>query len=134
MYSSFLKETDSAAIRYFVSDMDTAVAFYHNLLGFEIIMHPNPFFAMLFRKPLRLILSRPGGSAGGGQAMLDGAIPEPGGWNRISLEVNDIENAVAELKKQKARFRNEIVSGVGGKQILLIDPSGNMIELFQGIY
>ncbi len=131
MLNPFLNETTTASVRYFVNDMDAAVAFYHDILGFEVIMHPNPFFAMLSRKPLRLILSHPGGGAGGGQAMSDGAVPKPGGWNRISLGGDDIENAVEELKKQNAHFRNEIVIGIGGKQILLLDPSGNLVELFQ---
>lgn len=131
MASNYLEQTDRATVRYFVNDMEAAVTFYTETLGFDVIMHPNPYFAWLERKPLRLILSRPGGGPGGGQAMPDGTVPKPGGWNRISLEVNDIEAAVKALKEKNAKFRNEIVTGVGGKQILLEDSSGNLVELFQ---
>jgi predicted enzyme related to lactoylglutathione lyase len=94
-------------------------------------MHPAPAFAMLSHGDLRLVLSAPGGGPGGGQAMPDGTVPEPGGWNRFSLEVADIEATVERLRKAGARFRNEIVTGVGGKQILVEDPSGNPVELFE---
>jgi catechol 2,3-dioxygenase-like lactoylglutathione lyase family enzyme len=111
--------------------MDESVAFYTGMLDFDVVLHPNPYFAWLSREPLRLLLSRPGGGPGGGQAMNDGALPEPGGWNRISLETSDIEAAVKDLQQKKVKFRNEIVNGVGGRQVLLEDPSGNLIELFQ---
>jgi predicted enzyme related to lactoylglutathione lyase len=94
-------------------------------------MHPAPSFAMLSRGDLRLVLSAPGGGPGGGQAMPDGTLPAPGGWNRFSLEVTDLEDLVRALRGHGAHFRNDIVSGVGGKQILLEDPSGNPIELFE---
>ena len=94
-------------------------------------MHPAPTFAMLARGDLRLVLSAAGGGPGGGQAMPDGRLPEPGGWNRFSIEVPDLAATVAELRRAGARFRNEIVTGVGGKQILLEDPSGNPVELFE---
>ena len=118
-------------VRYFVSDLDAAIAFYCRQLGFHEDMHPSPNFAMLSRGDLRLVLSRPGGGPGGGQAMPDGRLPEPGGWNRFAIEVSDLAAMVASLRKAGARFRNDIVTGVGGKQILLEDPSGNPIELFE---
>ncbi len=119
------------SIRYIVDDVDAAIDFYCRQLGFKEEMHPAPTFAMLSRGDLRLVLSAPGGSPGGGQAMPDGTIPEPGGWNRFQLEVEDIEGMVARLREQGARFRNEIVTGVGGRQILLEDPAGNPVELFE---
>jgi predicted enzyme related to lactoylglutathione lyase len=94
-------------------------------------MHPASTFAMLSRGDLRLVLSAPSGAGGGGQAMPDGTLPEPGGWNRFQLEVPDLAAKVDELSQAGARFRNEIVTGVGGKQILLQDPSGNLVELFE---
>jgi catechol 2,3-dioxygenase-like lactoylglutathione lyase family enzyme len=121
------------SVRYIVDDVDAAIDFYCRQLGFREDMHPAPTFAMLSHGDLRLVLSAPGGGPGGGQAMPDGRVPEPGGWNRFQLEVADIEATVAELRKHGARFRNEIVTGVGGKQILVEDPSGNPIELFQPI-
>jgi len=120
-------------VRYIVNDVDEAIAFYTQRLGFELVMHPAPPFAMLSRGDLRLVLSAPNPSGGGGQSMPDGTRPEPGGWNRFAVEVSDIEATVAELRAAGARFRNDIVTGVGGKQILLEDPSGNPIELFQPI-
>jgi predicted enzyme related to lactoylglutathione lyase len=94
-------------------------------------MHPAPPFAMLSRGDLRLVLSAPNPSGGGGQPMPDGRSQEPGGWNRFAIEVDDLEALVTSLKLDGAHFRNEIVTGTGGKQILLEDPSGNPIELFQ---
>jgi catechol 2,3-dioxygenase-like lactoylglutathione lyase family enzyme len=96
-------------------------------------MHPAPSFAMLSRDDLRLVLSAPGGGPGGGQAMPDGRLPQPGGWNRFQLEVNDIEGIVARMREAGVRFRNEIITGVGGKQILVEDPAGNPIELFEPV-
>jgi catechol 2,3-dioxygenase-like lactoylglutathione lyase family enzyme len=121
----------SVSVRYIVNDVDEAIAFYCRLLGFTEVMHPAPAFAMLSRGDLRLVLSAPGGGPGGGQAMPDGTVPAPGGWNRFSLEVTDLESLVSALRAQGARFRNEIVAGVGGKQILVEDPSGNPVELFE---
>src|SRR5262249_50093165 len=95
------------------------------------VMHPAPTFAMLARGDLRLVLTAPGGGPGGGQAMPDGTLPAPGGWNRFQLEIADLEATVAALRASGARFRNDIVAGVGGKQILVEDPSGNPIELFE---
>jgi catechol 2,3-dioxygenase-like lactoylglutathione lyase family enzyme len=118
-------------VRYIVQDVDAAIAFYGDLLGFGVEMHRAPGFAMLSRGDLRLLLNTPRGGGGAGVPMPDGREPEPGGWNRIQIEVDDIERDVEGLRSSGARFRNEIVSGVAGKQILLDDPSGNPIELFQ---
>jgi catechol 2,3-dioxygenase-like lactoylglutathione lyase family enzyme len=121
----------TVTVRYIVDDVDEAIAFYCDQLGFHEDMRPAPSFAMLSRGDLRLLLSQPSGAGGGGQAMPDGARPEPGGWNRFALEVTDLAATVETLRAEGARFRNEIVTGVGGKQILLEDPSGNPIELFE---
>jgi len=121
----------TVSVRYIVDDVDAAIGFYCGQLGFEEVMHPAPAFAMLKRGDLRLALSAPGGGAGGGQAMPDGAIPAPGGWNRFMLEVDDLPAMVERLRAAGARFRNEMVVGVGGNQILLEDPAGNPVELFQ---
>ncbi len=118
----------TVSVRYIVNDVDEAISFYCEQLGFVEVMHPAPTFAMLSREDLRLVLSATGGGPGGGQAMPDGTVPKPGGWNRFSLEVADIAATVHTLRENGARFRNDIVTGVGGKQILLEDPSGNPIE------
>jgi catechol 2,3-dioxygenase-like lactoylglutathione lyase family enzyme len=118
-------------VRYIVKDVDAAIAFYVQKLGFVEVMHPAPAFAMLTRGDLRLVLSASNPSAGGGQPMPDGRQQEPGGWNRFAIEVDDLESMVERLRDKGAKFRNDIVTGVGGKQILLEDPSGNPIELFQ---
>jgi catechol 2,3-dioxygenase-like lactoylglutathione lyase family enzyme len=117
-------------VRYIVSDVDKAIPFYTDMLGFKLDMHPAPGFASLSRGDLQLLLNRPG-AGGAGQAMPDSQLPAPGGWNRIQIEVADLEATVEKLKRAGARFRNEIVTGNGGKQILIEDPSGNPIELFQ---
>ncbi|MGH2863065.1 MAG: VOC family protein [Solirubrobacteraceae bacterium] len=119
------------SVRYIVDDVDAAIDFYCRELGFVEVMHPAPSFAMISRGDLRLVLSAPGGGPGGGQAMPDGTAPEPGGWNRFQLEVEDLEAVVERLRGAGARFRNDIVVGVGVKQILVEDPSGNPIELFE---
>jgi catechol 2,3-dioxygenase-like lactoylglutathione lyase family enzyme len=121
----------TVSVRYIVDDVDAAIGFYRDQLGFEVEMHPAPTFAMLSRGQLRLLLSAPSGEAGGGQIMPDGSRPEPGGWNRISLEVSGLPAEVERLRAAGAPFRNEIVHGVGGDQILLEDPSGNLVELFE---
>jgi catechol 2,3-dioxygenase-like lactoylglutathione lyase family enzyme len=121
----------TVSVRYIVDDVDAAIAFYCQRLGFAEVMHPAPAFAMLSRGDLRLTLSAPGGGAGGGQAMPDGTLPRPGGWNRFAIEVDDLAATVEELRGQGVRFRNEIVTGVGGKQIIAEDPSGNPVELFE---
>lgn len=120
-------------VRYIVNDVDAAIAFYCEHLGFHLDMHPAPAFAMLSRGDLRLVLSAPNPSAGGGQAMPDGSRQQPGGWNRFAIEVAELEGMVERLKKAGAHFRNNIVTGVGGKQIIVDDPSGNPVELFQPI-
>lgn len=120
-------------VRYIVNDVDAAMAFYCTHLGFREVMHPAPTFAMLSRGDLRLVLSKPGGGPGGGQAMPDGSLPAPGGWNRFAIEVSDIEEMVKRLRQAGVHFRNDIITGVGGKQCLIDDPSGNPVELFQPI-
>jgi catechol 2,3-dioxygenase-like lactoylglutathione lyase family enzyme len=121
----------TVSVRYIVNDVDEAIGFYCGELGFEEVMHPAPTFAMLVRGDLRLVLSAPGGGPGGGAAMPDGTVPQPGGWNRFSLEVTDLDGLVGALRDAGAHFRNDIVEGVGGRQILVDDPSGNPVELFQ---
>jgi catechol 2,3-dioxygenase-like lactoylglutathione lyase family enzyme len=118
------------SVRYIVGDVDAAVKFYAELLGFQIEAQPGPGFASLTRGDLRLLLNQPG-AGGAGQAMPNGEMPAPGGWNRIQLETADLATTVARLREAGAHFRNEIVAGRGGKQILLEDPSGNPLELFQ---
>lgn len=117
-------------VRYIVNDVDAAVEFYSETLGFEVEMRPAPGFALLSKRNLRLFVNAPG-AGGAGAAMLDGTTPQPGGWNRFQLEVENLESTVKELKGRGVKFRNEIVEGKGGKQILLEDPSGNPIELFE---
>ena len=117
-------------VRYIVNDVDAAIPFYTDMLGFKLEMHPAPGFASLSRGDLQLLLNRPG-AGGAGQAMPAGQQPAPGGWNRFQIEFENLEATVAKLKSAGARFRNEIVTGNGGKQILIEDPSGNPIELFQ---
>ncbi|MBV9337867.1 MAG: VOC family protein, partial [Solirubrobacterales bacterium] len=119
------------SVRYIVDDVDAAIDFYCCHLGFREEMHPAPSFAMLSHGDLRLVLSAPGGGPGGGQAMPDGTLPRSGGWNRFQLEVDDIEGTVARMREARVRFRNEIITGVGGKQILVEDPAGNPVELFE---
>jgi catechol 2,3-dioxygenase-like lactoylglutathione lyase family enzyme len=121
----------TVSMRYIVDDVDAAIDFYCQQLGFHEDMHPAPTFAMLSHGDLRLVLSAPGGGPGGGQAMPDGTMPEPGGWNRFQLQTSNLEATVERLRQNGARFRNDIVVGTGGKQILLEDPSGNPIELFE---
>jgi catechol 2,3-dioxygenase-like lactoylglutathione lyase family enzyme len=120
----------TVSVRYIVDDVDAAIAFYEQL-GFRVEMYPAPAFAMLSRGDLRLLLSAPGGGPGGGAPTPGGRLPEPGGWNRFQLEVRDIEARIEQLRTQGATFRNEVVTGIGGKQILLEDPSGNLVELFE---
>jgi catechol 2,3-dioxygenase-like lactoylglutathione lyase family enzyme len=120
----------TVSVRYIVDDVEEAIAFYTGRLGFSVELNPAPGFAVLSRGDLRLLLNEPG-AGGAGQPMPDGREPEPGGWNRIQLEVDDLAGEVGAIRDAGARFRNEIVEGRGGKQILLEDPSGNPIELFE---
>jgi len=122
---------DMVRVRYIVDDVETAVSFYADLLGFELESHPAPGFAILARGDFRLLLNAPNGPGGASQPMPDGRNPEPGGWNRIQLVVDDLARLVETLRGAGAQFRNDIVSGKGGNQILLDDPAGNPIELFE---
>jgi catechol 2,3-dioxygenase-like lactoylglutathione lyase family enzyme len=121
----------NVSVRYFVDAMDMAVDFYTRRLGFSVVARPAPTFAILTKGNLRLLLNATGGPGGATQPMPDGRKPKPGGWNRIQLEVEDLEREVDTLRKAGAQFRNDIVTGFGGKQILLDDPAGNPIELFE---
>ena len=118
-----------AVVRYLVVDVDAAVAFYTGVLGFELVEQWGPPFAMVRRDDLMLWLSGPGSSAA--RPLADGARPVPGGWNRLVLETDDIASHIARLTKAGATLRNDIVAGPGGKQALILDPSGNPIELFE---
>jgi len=124
------KRISAVNFRYIVTDIDATVHFYVEMLGFHSEMHVKGDFAILSLGGPRLFINRPG-AGGAGQAMPDGIVPAPGGWNRIQIMVDDLEKTVKDLKSKGAGFRNEIVTGVGGKQILLQDPSGNLVELFQ---
>ena len=121
----------TVSVRYIVRDVEAAIGFYSGHLGFSVQVHPNVMFAMLSRGDLRLVLSVPGAAGGGGQAMPDGRLPEPGGWNRFAVEVPDLDATVAGLRRDGVRFRNDVVTGFGGKQIIAEDPSGNPVELFE---
>lgn len=121
----------TVSVRYIVHDVDEAIAFYRDSLGFEEVMHPAPTFAMLVLGDLRLALSAPGGGPGGGQTMPDGSVPEPGGWNRFQVEVDDLASFTERLKKLGATFRGELIKGRGVDQILIEDPSGNLVELYE---
>jgi catechol 2,3-dioxygenase-like lactoylglutathione lyase family enzyme len=122
----------AACVRYIVNDVPASIAFYTQLLGFKLEMHPAPPFAEISRDDLHLYLTQPSQrGVGGGTAMPSGEAQVPGGWNRIHLIVDDLDAMIAKLKAAGARFRNEVVQGTGGKQILLEDPSGNLVELFQ---
>jgi len=124
-----MRNDETVSVRYMVDDVDDAIAFYTKQLGFEVSMSAAPAFADVKRGNLRLLLSGPASSAG--RPMSDGTKPGPGGWNRIHFIVDDLDAEVARLRESGATFRNDIVQGPGGKQILLLDPSGNIVELFQ---
>lgn len=117
-------------VRYIVNDVDAAIPFYTEQLGFKVEMHPAPGFASLSRGDLQLLLNKPG-AGGAGQELPGGQVPAPGGWNRFQLSVDDLENTVERLRKAGATLRSDIVTGQGGKQVLVEDPSGNAIELFE---
>jgi catechol 2,3-dioxygenase-like lactoylglutathione lyase family enzyme len=121
----------SVSVRYIVDDVDAAIEFYTRHLGFALELHPAASFAILSRGELRLLLSAPSGPGGASQPIPDGRRPEPGGWNRIQLHSDDLDGLVESLRGAGARFRNDIINGIGGKQILLEDPAGNPIELFE---
>jgi catechol 2,3-dioxygenase-like lactoylglutathione lyase family enzyme len=121
----------TVSVRYIVNDVDEAIGFYRDRLGFEVVMHPAPTFAIVSRGDLHLLFSAPSGQGGGGQILPDGSRPEAGGWNRIQLLVADLTTEVQRLKAAGAHFRSDIIKGIGGDQILIEDPSGNPIELFQ---
>ena len=126
----------TVSVRYIVDDVDAAIAFYRDHLGFREQMHPDPAFAMLTRGDLRLVLVAPvptGHPGGGSRPMPDGTPQRPGGWNRFMIEVPDVAAAVEKLRAAGVRFRNEIVAGVGGNQVMIEDPSGNPVELFEPI-
>lgn len=125
-----MNEDQTVSVRYIVHDVEEAIRFYKDFLGFELVMHPAPPFAIISSGNLRLLLSQPG-SGGGGRALPDGQLPKPGGWNRIHIPVKNLQSVYVALKEKGAKFKNEIIEGVGGKQALLEDPSGNLIELFE---
>ena len=120
----------AACFRYIVDDVDAAIEFYTKRLGFKLEMHPAPPFAEISRGDMHVYLTQPGGG-GGGTPMPSGERQVPGGWNRIHLIVEDLDATIAQLEAAGSRFRNNVVQGVGGKQVLLEDPSGNVIELFE---
>jgi len=124
-----MSSNETVNVRYMVDDVDQSIAFYRDLLDFELLTSAAPAFADVKRGNLRLLLS--GSASSAGRPMPDGAKPEPGGWNRIHFIVDDLDDEVARLRRADAQFRNDIVVGPGGKQILLLDPSGNVIELFE---
>lgn len=130
MSNQFGGQTQIVAVRYIVDDVDSAVSFYRNMLGFTVSQHNKSAFADLSLGNLRLLINQPG-AGGAGKAMPDGTFPSPGGWNRFQIEVENLDSVVEKLKQEGARFHNEIVTNNGRKQVLLEDPSGNLIELFQ---
>ena len=118
-------------VRYIVNDVDAAIAFYTRHLGFGVSAQSGPHFAILARENLQLVLSPPKGPGGGSQPMPDGRRPEPGGWNRMIVRSSNLDGDVEALRKAQVKFRNDIVAGPGGRQILVEDPSGNLVELFE---
>jgi len=118
-------------VRYIVNDVAAAITFYSNNLGFQVTAQSGPYFAIVSRENMQLVLSPPKGPGGGSQPMPDGRRPEPGGWNRIIVQSRNLDREVDVLKRAGVAFRNDIVAGPGGRQILLEDPSGNPVELFE---
>ena len=121
---------DEISVRYIVDDVTASVAFYGDVLGFEVVTRPAPGFAMLRRGPLRLLLNAPGAGAAGA-TLSDGSVPEPGGWSRFQLPVDDLDSTVRDVTGAGASLRGDIVEGRGGRQALVEDPSGNLVELFE---
>ncbi|HEY3528105.1 MAG TPA: VOC family protein [Nocardioides sp.] len=121
----------SISVRYIVDDVDAAIGFYCGQLGFTEVMHPAPAFAMLTKDDLRLLLSAPNSQGGGGRQLADGSTPQPGGWNRFTLQVDDLEGEMTRLSEAGVTLRSELIEGIGGRQVLVEDPSGNLVELFQ---
>jgi catechol 2,3-dioxygenase-like lactoylglutathione lyase family enzyme len=121
----------SVSVRYIVGDVDAAIGFYCGQLGFTEVMHPAPAFAMLVKDELRLLLSAPNSEGGGGTQLADGSTPQPGGWNRFTLQVDDLESEIARLSEAGVTLRSQLIRGIGGNQVLVADPSGNLVELFQ---
>jgi catechol 2,3-dioxygenase-like lactoylglutathione lyase family enzyme len=119
----------SFGVRYIVNDVSAAIKFYNGVLGFRIEMNPNEHFAILSRDGLRLMVNTPFGPGGGSQTMPDNRKPEPGGWNRIQIQVEDLQKVIDELQKSGVSFRSNLITGIGAKQIIAEDPSGNPIEL-----
>jgi predicted enzyme related to lactoylglutathione lyase len=118
-------------VRYMVNDLASAITFYTQHLGFQVARESRPYFAMLSRGSLQLVLSTPFGPGGAAKPMSDGRMAEPGGWNRMIIDVDDLASEIARMKEAGLHFRNEIVSGPGGSEVILDDPSGNPVELFQ---
>ena len=121
----------TVSVRYIVDDVGESIRFYVDRLGFTEVMHPAESFAMLARGDLRLVLTKPGGGPGGGAALPDGTLPTPGGWNRFALEVDDVEQTLEQLVDAGVHARSALIDGVGGRQVIIDDPSGNPVELFQ---
>ena len=130
MEKSDILINSTANVRYIVRDVKACVKFYSEILGFDVVMNPGTGFAALSHGNLRLFLNEPG-AGGAGQSMPDGAVPAPGGWNRFQLEVKGLAELIKKLKSKGAQFRNELVSANAGNQVLLEDPSGNLIEFFE---
>jgi len=124
-------QLNALMVRYIVNDVDAAIEFYTHHLDFHLSAQSGPNFAILERENLQLVLSPPKGPGGGSQPMPDGRRPEPGGWNRIIVKSRHLDSDIEALRKAHVRFRNEVVAGPGGRQILLEDPSGNLVELFE---
>jgi len=125
-----MEDPQTVYVRYIVNDVNETINFYKEFLGFELVMHPAPPFAIISLNNLRLLLSQPG-SGGGGHASPEGELPKPGGWNRIHIPVENLNSVYTKLQKKGATFKTEIIEGIGGNQVLLQDPSGNLIELFE---